>query len=691
NYITVAPSEDLRACVSYPCHSSSTCIDLPSSTFVCICHPNYTGLLCDEEINKREYDIPSFDGKSYVRMSRLKAYHKFSIEIEFKTYADNGIILYDQQKNDGTGDFVSLAIVDGYVQFRYNLGNGPVILTSPERVTMKNYHRIAAKRYHKDGVLIFNDGEDIAGQSQGMLKSLDLTQDTFIGNIPTNYSRVYENIGTNHGLLGCIRKLKINRFPIDLHIGKDKDILETYRVKECRENACGNLPCENGATCQPIFDEDLCNGRECKINRKHKKNKNKNEINIVKCKGKNCQMIEKNNKKRKRSNGHGIKRCVNEECEYNYDLKYETTYDNTNNNYGISTYSPPLYKCICPPQFTGINCEESLDPCLNEPCQHGATCDILPQGGYVCKCPPGRTGDHCEILDGELNEFLIPQFTGDGFLELPCLEGVGKAFSIELWFLTRATDGLLLYNGQLNNGRGDFISLNLVHGKIQFRFNLGSGIANISSPDTVSLDTWHCVRISRLGREGLLQLDEGTIARGFSGNPLAELNLEMPLYIGGVKHWREVHRLAGAWTGLVGGVQRLMVNDRTYQNLAVNFTQHNTDIYDGLPCPSNENPCHNGGVCLPLLNSYLCKCASSYNGLHCEFFMGYDVSGGEISDRPVKFDGDNFLQFKHRYGRSNNSYITTNTTTNEYYDESYPDYEFEDDDNFEYENYDYTE
>lgn len=85
------------------------------------------------------------------------------------------------------------------------------------------------------------------------------------------------------------------------------------------------------------------------------------------------------------------------------------------------------------------------------------------------------------------------------------------------------------------------------------------------------------------------------------------------------RHWREVHRLADAATGLVGAVQRLMVNGKTYQNLAVNVTQHNTEIYDGLPCPSNENPCHNGGVCLPLLNSYLCKCASSYNGLHCEF------------------------------------------------------------------------
>lgn len=65
-------------------------------------------------MNKRDYEVASFDGKSYVRMNRLKAYHKFSVEVEFKTYADNGIILYNQQKSDGTGDFVSLAIVDGY-------------------------------------------------------------------------------------------------------------------------------------------------------------------------------------------------------------------------------------------------------------------------------------------------------------------------------------------------------------------------------------------------------------------------------------------------------------------------------------------------------------------------------------------------------------------------------------------------
>ncbi|XP_053970989.1 agrin-like isoform X3 [Hylaeus volcanicus] len=680
NYVPVTPTEEFRACLSYPCHATSTCIDLPSATFVCICRPNYTGLLCDEEINKRDYDVPSFDGKSYVRMNRLKAYHRFSIEVEFKTYADNGIILYNQQKSDGTGDFVSLAIVDGFVQFRYNLGNGPVILTSSERVTMKTFHRVAAKRYHKDGVLIFNDGDDVAGQSQGMLKSLDLNQNTYIGNMPTNYTKVYDNIGTNHGFLGCIRKLKINRNFVDLHVGHDKDILETYRVKECGENACANLPCQNGATCQPIFEEDLCDGRECRRMQKRGKNRNKTGMNIVRCKGSHCTAIDQRRPKKSAK-----KRCAGATCDYDEDVIYDNNYEH--GNYAVEKYDPPDYRCICPPQFTGRNCQESLDPCIGEPCQHGATCDILPQGGYVCKCPPGRTGEHCEILDAELTELLIPEMTGDGFLELPCLEGVAKAFSIELWFLTHASDGLLLYNGQLNNGRGDFISLNLVHGRLEFRFNLGSGIANITSPDPVTPDTWHCVRISRLGREGVLQLDDGTVARGLSGSPLTELNLEMPLYVGGVKHWREVHRLAGAWTGLVGAVQRLMVNGKTYQNLAVNITQHNTDIYDGLPCPSNENPCHNGGVCLPLLNSYLCKCASGYNGLHCEYFMGYDVSP-EIVERPVRFKGDNFLQFRHRNGRSTNS---TNTTLGEYSEESYSDYDVEEDVDYDYESYDYTE
>lgn len=102
----------------------------PSSTiiilFICYCVQkilfytdfNSTLTLCTFS----GIEVAAFSGKSYVRLKKLKAYHKLSIEIEFKTYSNDGILFYNQQHADGTGDFVSLAIVNGWVQtFRQTL------------------------------------------------------------------------------------------------------------------------------------------------------------------------------------------------------------------------------------------------------------------------------------------------------------------------------------------------------------------------------------------------------------------------------------------------------------------------------------------------------------------------------------------------------------------------------------------
>lgn len=78
------------------------------------------------------------------------------------------------------------------------------------------------------------------------------------------------------------------------------------------------------------------------------------------------------------------------------------------------------------------------------------------------------------------SESYIPEFTGTSYMQFPQLKHVGKIFTIDISFMPKSANGLLLYDGQLRNGRGDFISLLLVHGFIQFRFNLGSGIANIT-------------------------------------------------------------------------------------------------------------------------------------------------------------------------------------------------------------------
>jgi coxsackievirus/adenovirus receptor len=58
-----------------------------------------------------------------------------------------------------------------------------------DRVEMKKFHRVVVKRYHRDGMLKLDDYEDVAGQSQGSLKALDLVEDAYIGYVPTNVTK----------------------------------------------------------------------------------------------------------------------------------------------------------------------------------------------------------------------------------------------------------------------------------------------------------------------------------------------------------------------------------------------------------------------------------------------------------------------------------------------------------------------
>jgi len=52
---------------------------------------------------------------------------------------------------------------------------------------------------------------------------------------------------------------------------------------------------------------------------------------------------------------------------------------------------------------------------------------------------------------------------------------VGQNLDLEVWFLSRSADGVLAYSARDENGRGDFIWLALISGRIQFRWDLGSG------------------------------------------------------------------------------------------------------------------------------------------------------------------------------------------------------------------------
>ena len=64
----------------------------------------------------------------------------------------------------------TLLFLQRHVEFRYDLGSGPALLRSLQTVTLDSWHRIQAKRWHRDGMLKLDEHETVDGQSQGTLR-----------------------------------------------------------------------------------------------------------------------------------------------------------------------------------------------------------------------------------------------------------------------------------------------------------------------------------------------------------------------------------------------------------------------------------------------------------------------------------------------------------------------------------------
>jgi hypothetical protein len=112
--------------------------------------------------------------------------------------------------------------------------------------------------------------------------------------------------------------------------------------------------------------------------------------------------------------------------------------------------------------------------------------------------------------------------------------------------------GLLLYNGQKVDGTGDFISLGLVNGIPEFRFDVGSGPAVIKSDRPVEMGKWSTIKLTRDRTGGTMTVNGqgpyfGNVHGKFQGLDLIE-----HMYVGGVPNFNQIHRLAGHTKGFVG-------------------------------------------------------------------------------------------------------------------------------------------
>ncbi|XP_058065803.1 uncharacterized protein LOC131215432 [Anopheles bellator] len=248
----------------------------------------------------------------------------------------------------------------------------------------------------------------------------------------------------------------------------------------------------------------------------------------------------------------------------------------------------------------GFDIQECItDRCSRYPCQHGGKC-LPSDDGAICLCPLGFGGDLCEMrLD-----LQVPSFNGSSYLRYaPLGDSCIIWFELKIIIKPLLEDGLLLYSG--HHEYGDYISLCLNMGFVEFTYDLGSGPATVRSEFSLTMGQWHTIKVSRTSRLAVLKIDQLPEVMTVSPNGFWHLSLPHSLYLGGVHN---VHTLPmslrdkGAFAGCI---QKVDINDRTISIISEALGGSNVE---NCPHACVARPCGPLAKCVPNLDTYECQC-----------------------------------------------------------------------------------
>ncbi|XP_053466748.1 pikachurin [Ictalurus furcatus] len=292
------------------------------------------------------------------------------------------------------------------------------------------------------------------------------------------------------------------------------------------------------------------------------------------------------------------------------------------------------------PSVYNVTCEETVCP-PNSFCSNDYN-----SGGSRCHCNLGHHGELCS----EGVSIRFPRFYGFSHMTFEPLKNSYQNFHITLEFKADSEDGLLLYCGENEHGRGDFMSLTLVRRKIHYRFNCGTGAGQIISDGAIVIGQWHTVTLFRDGVNGWLRLDNDTPVSGRSLGHYSKITFRTPLFVGGAPSVYWLVKAVGTNHGFRGCVQRLSINGR-YTELRPwpqGHALNGADIGECSTSVCDEVVCEHSGVCYPTrADSYICLCPLGYTGVHCE--QSFVLSLPRFSESVQSYASAPWPQHTHYY------------------------------------------
>ena len=252
--------------------------------YSCQCPEGFAGQTCDIDISKCHDEscyIPrnpiSFSGKSYARYKIDKALvrqtieNQLSLSLRIRSVQPTGNLMYAS----GKVDYNVLEIVNGAVQYRFDLGSGEgLVRVNSFYISDGQWHEIQLERESNSATLTV-DGKHLAhGSAPGINDILNLQSDElYLGAEVRQHPSILGFEDVQRGFVGCMDDVRIAKQSVPLHMsGSTSSVVVLKRFANvefsCEASSvlvppgvCGSQPCQNGGTCSESKSED--GGYEC--------------------------------------------------------------------------------------------------------------------------------------------------------------------------------------------------------------------------------------------------------------------------------------------------------------------------------------------------------------------------------------------------------------------------------------------
>lgn len=321
------------------------------------------------------------------------------------------------------------------------------------------------------------------------------------------------------------------------------------------------------------------------------------------------------------------------------------------------------------------------ETCKTYPCYNGGRC-LETRTGVKCTCPRGFSGPKCQQT--------IRSFRGNGWAWYPPLDMCDNSH-LSLEFITRKSDGILLYNGPItptqekDDENSDFVALELENAYPRLLIDYGSGTLELKVKSKLPLNNgeWHHLDVFWNAEDVRMVVDhcktaevteyeEGSLPDFDTTNCMATgkipvfneyLNVNTPLQLGGVfrEKFDYTHR---KWqympigTGFDGCIRNLRHNGLIYDLAHPGLTRNSfagcPQVEDTCNMSEQTQKCMEHGSCSGNLNEARCECAPGWTGQLCNFpttptsFRQQSYIKYALSFEPDKYTSEIQMRFRTR-------------------------------------------